>query len=99
MLIDKLNIKPTGLPISSPKTNVSDAGNVDFGDTVKNAVKKVNELQNNADQMAVKLASGDPVEIHQAMIEMQKASTALQFTVQVRNKILDAYQEIMKMQV
>ncbi len=70
-----------------------------FGETVKKALSEVNELQAEADELANGLASGDAVEIHQAMIAMQKASTALQFTIQVRNKIIEAYQEIMRMQV
>ena len=70
-----------------------------FGETIKNALSDVNELQTEADQMANMLATGDAVEIHQAMIAMQKATTALQFTVQVRNKVIEAYQEIMRMQV
>ncbi len=70
-----------------------------FGDAVKSAVSNVNKLQVEADQYASKIAVGDPVETHQAMIAMQKASMALQFTVQVRNKIIDAYQEIMRMQI
>jgi len=70
-----------------------------FGATIKNAISSVNELQVEADQLANRLAAGDAVEVHQAMIAMQKASTALQFTIQVRNKIIEAYQEIMRMQV
>lgn len=70
-----------------------------FGETMKKAVSDVNDLQQNADQLANKLATGDTVEVHQAMLAMQKASTALQFTVQVRNKVIEAYQEIMRMPV
>jgi flagellar hook-basal body complex protein FliE len=70
-----------------------------FGETIKSALSEVNQLQTDADQLATKLAVGDPVEVHQAMIAMQKASTALQFTIQVRNKVIDAYQEIMRMQI
>jgi flagellar hook-basal body complex protein FliE len=70
-----------------------------FGETIKNAISGVNDLQSQADQVAGQLASGDAVEIHQAMIAMQNASTALQFTIQVRNKVIEAYQEIMRTQV
>jgi len=70
-----------------------------FGDAVKKALTEVNDLQQQADSLAVKLAAGDAVEIHQAMIAMQKASTALQFTIQVRNKIIEAYQDVMRTQV
>jgi len=82
--------------IKQPKPSTAPDG---FGNTIKSAISEVNKLQTEADQLAVKLAVGDPVEIHQAMISMQKASTALQFTIQVRNKIIEAYQEIMRMQI
>ena len=80
-------------------TGSTEKASQNFGDSVKNAISDVNKLQSNADELAKRLASGDSVEIHQAMIAMQKASTALQFTIQVRNKIIEAYQEIMRMQV
>jgi flagellar hook-basal body complex protein FliE len=70
-----------------------------FGDTMKKAIANVNQLQTDADQMATKIASGDSVDIHNAMIAMQKASMSLQFTMQVRSKVMDAYQEIMKTQM
>ena len=75
------------------------AAETSFGETIKKAVSEVNDLQTQADEIANKLAAGEAVEIHQAMIAMQKAVTALQFTVQVRNKIIEAYQEIMRMQL
>ncbi len=80
-------------------TSIQPAEGGSFGSKIKNAISEVNNLQSEADTVANKLASGDAVEIHQAMIAMQKASTALQFTIQVRNKIIEAYQEIMRMQV
>jgi flagellar hook-basal body complex protein FliE len=70
-----------------------------FGESIKSAISKVNDVQQQADSLATGLAAGDAVEIHQAMIAMQKASTALQFTIQVRNKVIEAYQEVMRMQV
>ena len=77
----------------------AETGGTSFADSIKEAISKVNDLQTEADQLANRLAAGDAVEIHQAMIAMQKASTALQFTIQVRNKIIEAYQEIMRLQV
>jgi flagellar hook-basal body complex protein FliE len=85
------------MPKSTQKPAASEG--TDFGQQVKEAIAKVNDLQTNADDLTNRLASGDSVDIHQAMIAMQKASTALQFTMQVRNKVIDAYQEIMKTQV
>jgi flagellar hook-basal body complex protein FliE len=74
-------------------------GKASFGDTIKNAVGEVNSLQDNADQLAQKLATGDVQDIHQVMLALDKASTAFGATVQVRNKAIESYQEIMRMQV
>lgn len=85
------------VPNTVPKVDKPEGG--DFAGTIKNAVNDVNKLQTNADQMATKLAAGDAVEVHQAMIAMQKASQALNLTIQVRNKVIEAYQEVMRTQV
>ena len=63
------------------------------------ALGQVNNLQQQADDMAVKLATGDVEDVHKAMIAMNKARLAFDFTLQVRNKVVEAYQEIMRMQV
>jgi flagellar hook-basal body complex protein FliE len=91
------SIGPKIAPTSIAKIDSPQSGG--FGETIKNAVGNVNDLQTNADQLATQLAAGDAVEVHQAMIAMQKASMALQLTVQVRNKVIEAYQEVMRMQV
>lgn len=90
--IDTAAIKP-------PVETGSAAGASGFDNVIKKAISDVNELQSTADTVTNKLAAGDSIDIHQAMIAMQKASTALQFTIQVRNKVIEAYQEIMRMQV
>jgi len=86
---------------SSPKTatSIAGAGGPSFGDVVKNAVEEVNSLQAGADDLARKLATGDVQDIHQVMLALDKASTAFGLTVQVRNKVVEAYQEIMRLQV
>jgi len=70
-----------------------------FTEAIKKAVSEVNNLSDEADKLAVNLASGDVEDVHKAMIAMQKAKLALDFTIQVRNKVIEAYQEIMRMQV
>ncbi len=70
-----------------------------FGDYLKNAIDKVNDLQVQSDYYNELLATGQTDNIHQVMIAAEKADIALQFTMSVRNKILDAYKEIMRMQV
>lgn len=109
MAISPINPLQPMTPIVGVKevtqSGASDAGtatgdvSASFTQAIKKAVGQVNSLQNEADKAAVNLASGDVEDVHRAMIAMQKAKLALDFTIQVRNKVIDAYQEIMKMQV
>ena len=70
-----------------------------FADLLKDAVDQVNRLQSQADSLADQLASGKLDNVHQVMVAMEKASLALQLTIQVRNKVIEAYQEMMRTQV
>lgn len=70
-----------------------------FGDVLNRAMKQLEGLQANADAATLQLVSGQPVEIHEAMLAMEEASLGLQLAVQVRNKVMEAYQEIMRTQV
>jgi flagellar hook-basal body complex protein FliE len=70
-----------------------------FGQTMNNAVQNLNQSQLQADSMMQKLATGDSVDIAQVMMTAEKANLSMQFAVQVRNKVVESYQEIMRMQV
>lgn len=70
-----------------------------FSNLLKAAINEVNEVQNQSDNLTKKLAMGEPVELHQVMIAAEKASITLQTTMEIRNKVVEAYQEIMRMQV
>jgi len=70
-----------------------------FADTLKEAVGSVNEMSQEANVQIQKLATGETKNIPEVMIATEKASVAFKLMTQVRNKIIDAYQEIMKMQV
>ncbi len=70
-----------------------------FAETLKDAVQEVNQLQKISDQKMQDLATGKTDNIPDVMIAAEKADIALKLMVQVRSKIIDAYQEIMKMQV
>jgi flagellar hook-basal body complex protein FliE len=90
------------IPNFEPMNSIKGAGSAPapgFGDMVKDAVGEVNKLQGNADTLAQKLATGDVQDIHEVMLALSKASSAFGLTVQVRNKAIEAYQEIMRMQV
>ena len=62
-------------------------------------VSKVNDLQTQSDKSIQELASGENKNLHEVMISMEKASISFQFMSSVRNKALEAYQEVMRMQV
>lgn len=79
-------------------TSTKEAG-PSFADTLKEAVNNVNNLHLDADRKAQELATGKSNDIAGTMIAAEHADIALRAMVQVRNKIIDAYQEIMKMQV
>jgi len=81
--------------------NTADEGNstVSFGEYLNSALDQVNTLQIDAETAADDLALGKTDDIASVMIAEQKADVALQLTMQVRNKILDAYNEIMRMQI
>jgi flagellar hook-basal body complex protein FliE len=70
-----------------------------FMDTLKDSIGAINEQQLKADEMAARFAAGQVEDIHDVMIAMEKASLSFQFMVEVRNKLLEGYQELMKMQV
>lgn len=70
-----------------------------FGDTLSDAVGKVNEMQKDADIKMQKIATGESNNISEVMIAAERADIALKLMMSVRNKVIDAYQEIMKMQV
>jgi flagellar hook-basal body complex protein FliE len=62
-------------------------------------VSKVNDMQTQSDQAIQGLATGENKNLHEVMISMEKASISFQFLSQVRNKAVEAYQEVMRMQV
>lgn len=74
-------------------------GILDFGDYLKNALDKVNQLQVDSDNYKKMLAVGELDNLHDVMIASEKANIALQLTMSIRNKVVDAYREIMRMQI
>lgn len=71
----------------------------DFAQTLMDVLKEVNNSQIQSRDMQNAFMTGQPVEIHDLKITMERASIAMQLTLQVRNKLLEAYQEINRMQV
>jgi flagellar hook-basal body complex protein FliE len=70
-----------------------------FGDVLKDAISTVNDLQKQSDHEIQKLMTGETEDLHTTMIAVQKADLSFQMMMQVRNKIVSAYQEIMRLPV
>jgi flagellar hook-basal body complex protein FliE len=84
---------------ATPPTSIGqDAGGASFETVLKNAVGGVEQLHTSAQEQVTQLAQGDRQDIHSVMIAVEKADVAFQLMMQVRNKIVNAYQEVSKMQ-
>ena len=70
-----------------------------FANYLGEMVSKVNDAQVGADQAIQKLQTGETKNLHEVMIAMEKSAISTQFAMQVRNKVVEAYQEIMRMPV
>jgi flagellar hook-basal body complex protein FliE len=84
---------PTALPAATPADSNS------FSSILGNLVSDVNTQQQTADQSVNALQSGGNVPLHQAVISMEEASVSFQLMVEVRNRLLESFQEIMRMQM
>jgi flagellar hook-basal body complex protein FliE len=70
-----------------------------FSEALKGAIKEVNDLQNQAEDAVARIQLDNRGSIHEVIIAMEKADISFRTMMQVRNKVLDAYQEIMRMTV
>jgi len=69
-----------------------------FTKTLSESLKQVNDMQNSKNDMVEAFASGKSENVHELMINLQKAGLTMQMTTTVRNKVLDAYRELVKLQ-
>lgn len=93
-----------GVPIGAPatpgvETPGAPASGPSFGKVLGDSLKQVNSLQHEADQAIQSLASGGTTTLHDTMLAIQKAELSFKLMMQVRNKIVEAYQEVLRMQV
>ncbi|NJM53199.1 MAG: flagellar hook-basal body complex protein FliE [Blastocatellia bacterium] len=103
MDINNLNSLLSSLP-AAPSKRLS-VGNEEFGETkdfgslVKGAVESINDTQKSAEQEISKAVTGESQDLHKTIIALQTADLKFQLGIQVRNKLLGAYEEVMRMQV
>jgi len=84
---------------SIPELAESASSSQSFGDFLAQSISKVNSLQQDANVAMQKVASGDSSNLHETLLAVEKADIAFRQMNQVRMKVIDAYKEIMKMQI
>ena len=92
------NLESLQTPGVQPE-QVSAPDSIPFGEVLRQSLDDVNKLQNEADQAIDALATGQQQDIHNTMIAMEKADVAFRLLMQIRNKVISAYETIMRMQV
>ncbi len=93
-------LRSTATQAGGVKPAESAAGGADFAQVLKSSIDQVNNAQKQASQMAENLAAGDSEQnLHEVMVALQTASISFQEMVQVRNRLVSAYQDVMNMQV
>jgi flagellar hook-basal body complex protein FliE len=95
-----MKIETLNLPSFTESTGAAKVtGTTSFVDVLKDSINKVGELEKEADNEVQKLATMQTQDIHNTMIAVEKADLSFQMMMQIRNKIISAYEEIMRMQV
>ena len=96
---NELHIKPVMPHSILPGAAKKVLGKTDksFYDLLSNSIQEINKLQVNANEQVAKLARGEIQDVHQVMIAAQEANLTFSMMMQIRNKIVEAYQEIIKM--
>lgn len=89
----------SGLQALTKTGNKNEASGTSFQDMLSNAIESVDQLNTVSQDNSQALLSGEVDDIAQVMIDSQKAELSLNLVIQVRNKVVDAYNEVMNMQV
>jgi len=84
---------------NTTSSNSSKGTSNTFSNILKKSIDTVNQQQNTSDQMINKLATGGDVDLYQVLIATQKANITMQTALEIRNKAVEGYQEMMRMQV
>ncbi len=92
------NIQPAALPEMDSKKS-REGQERGFGDVLSDSLAEVDRQIRTADEQAQRMVAGEDVSIHSTMINLEKANISLEFMLQIRNKVVEAYQEIMRMQI
>jgi flagellar hook-basal body complex protein FliE len=87
------------IPDVAPAGPAGTAGTSGFLDSLKSAIGKVNDTQMEAGRAVEALMTGETQDLHRTMVALQQADVSFQLMMQIRNKLVSAYEEIQRMQV
>jgi flagellar hook-basal body complex protein FliE len=85
--------------VNKPKSTTAPQNGVSFKETLSNYLSDVNEMQQKADTSIKKMVAGEITDVHQVMTSVEQANTAFNMMMELRNKVMDAYQEIMRIRL
>lgn len=98
--IPRIGNLPGQIPNEIPRQDDRDkAEKGSFGETLKGLVGDVDRMQKTAEETTKRMLTGEIEDVHQVMVAMEEAQTSFQLMMEIRNKIVDAYKEVMRMQV
>ena len=99
-MINVVNNNNLKIPQLMDKIDAKDEkSKVKFSDILKNALEEANELKQESDKLTSDYLTGRTDNLHEVMIAAQKSEISIMFVTEVRNRIMDAYQEFARMQV
>lgn len=81
------------------KSKTNEVSKNSFGDVLKNEINNINDKQIASEDITQRFINGENIDVHNVMIAGEEAKLSLQLAVQVRNKLVEAYQEISRMQL
>lgn len=90
---------PDGLKPAQSLNNQRDKSKPSFSSVLDNLVKEVDDLHKTAEKTTDKMLTGELEDVHQVVVAMEEAQTSFKLLMEVRNKMVEAYREVMKMQV
>jgi len=97
------SINPIG-PVGQPDKNQKPSGpqkteGSSFKNTLQGFLSDVNQMQAKADESIKKMAAGEITDVHQVMSTVQEASVSFNMMMEIRNKVMEAYQEVLRMRI
>lgn len=95
----QLPLSPVKSAVTPTVQGIETGEGPSFSSVIGDALQQVDLMQQQAGEVSAQVASGEAVDLHDALIRVEEAGLALQLAMQVRNKLVESYQEIMRMPV